>query len=306
MERKIGEIFEVDGQWYQCVEANENDNCNACGLQGLCIRMKAKKHVGNCMNWRTDNKRTVFKKLEKVGEPYTVFGRTFQSYKMAKILPPVWNVDFLMCPHLEEGIINIEIKQNKEDMEEKKLIELLSEKVHNAWMKEKEAQGFSYGKDYDKEKKKHPDMLPYNELKEEVKEYDRATVRAVLQAQKELQSKYNYNNLKSFDIEAAKLGKPVCTRDGRKARIICFDRNDLYPIVALIECEDGKEMIGAYSKEGQTEIYEIKGTDLMMLPEKKEGWVNVYKHNLYDTESEAKRAHVKEGYIDTIKIEWEE
>lgn len=30
-------------------------------------------------------------------------------------------------------------------------------------------------------------------------------------------------NLKPFDLEAAKAGKPVCTRDGRKARIICFN-----------------------------------------------------------------------------------
>ena len=30
-------------------------------------------------------------------------------------------------------------------------------------------------------------------------------------------------NLKPFNLEAAKQGKPVCTRDGRKARIICFD-----------------------------------------------------------------------------------
>lgn len=29
-------------------------------------------------------------------------------------------------------------------------------------------------------------------------------------------------NLKEFDLEAAKSGKPVCTRDGRKARIICL------------------------------------------------------------------------------------
>lgn len=118
-------------------------------------------------------------------------------------------------------------------------------------------------------------------------------------------------NLKPFDIQKAREGKPVVTMDGRKARIICFDRNDLYPIVALIECEDGKEIIGAYSKEGQTEIYEIKGTDLMMLPEKKEGWVNVYKGGLLDTKSyptkkEAFDKACPEGYVDTVKVCWEE
>ena len=119
--------------------------------------------------------------------------------------------------------------------------------------------------------------------------------------------------MKPFNLEEAKAGNPVCTRDGRKARIICFDRNDLYPIVALIECEDGKEIIGAYSKEGQTEIYEIKGTDLMMLPEKKEGWVNIDKggsgkitiSSPYSTKEEAIH-NDNETTIDTIKISWEE
>lgn len=201
-------------------------------------------------------------------------------------------------------------------MEEKKLIELLSEKVHNAWMKEKEAQGFSYGKDYDKEKKKHPDMLPYNELKEEVKEYDRATVRAVLQAQKELQSKYNYNNLKSFDLEAAKSGKPVCTRDGHKARIICFDAKSSKPVIALItrKSDDYEEGYSFY-EDGRACGDKNNDYDLMMHPERKEGWVNVYYDNdasshrgcryIYDTKEQA----IKEAgsaYITTVKINWEE
>ena len=49
----------------------------------------------------------------------------------------------------------------------------------------------------------------------------------------------NKLNLKPFNLKAAKEGKPVCTRDGRKARIICFDRKFYhdgynYPIVAMV------------------------------------------------------------------------
>lgn len=41
--------------------------------------------------------------------------------------------------------------------------------------------------------------------------------------------------MKKFDIELAKKGDKVCTRDGRKVRIISYDRKDRdYPIVALI------------------------------------------------------------------------
>ena len=52
------------------------------------------------------------------------------------------------------------------------IFEQICEQVHNAWWEEKKRQGVT----------DHPDMLPYNDLSEEVKEYDRATVRAVLNA----------------------------------------------------------------------------------------------------------------------------
>lgn len=113
--------------------------------------------------------------------------------------------------------------------------------------------------------------------------------------------------LREFDLEAAKEGKPVCTRDGCKARIICFDSTlKNYPLVVLIEGDTG-EYPYVYTAKGKfNEDWRESNFDLMMLPKKKEGWINVYKHNLYDTESEAKEAHLEEGYIDTIKIEWEE
>ena len=45
--------------------------------------------------------------------------------------------------------------------------------------------------------------------------------------------------MKKFDIEKAKEGHPLCTRGGKKARIISYDCNGSKPIVALIEREDG-------------------------------------------------------------------
>ena len=246
MERKIGEIFEYNGEWYQCVTgrycddcAFRNDDCEERERITLKEQLTKEETTGFCVSrLRSDCKSVFFKKLEKVGEPYEYDGHIFQEYHVFE--EPIFTENYATIR--EFGVnskISIEIKQTKEDMEEKKL------------------------------------------------------------------------NLKPFDIQKAREGKPVCTRDGRKARIICFDRNDLYPIVALIECEDGKERIGTYSKEGETEIYEIKGTGLMMLPEKKEGWVNVYKGGLLDTKSypTKKEAFDKagpEGYIDTIKISWEE
>lgn len=124
-------------------------------------------------------------------------------------------------------------------------------------------------------------------------------------------------NLKPFDLEAAKAGKPVCTRDGRKARIICFDAKCNKPIVALIyDCN--KETVLQYLENGRFFVDQIDKYDLMMFPQKKEGWVNVYKSynvgktipcmaSIYPTKEEAKKSSVVGfDYVDTVKIEWEE
>ena len=114
-------------------------------------------------------------------------------------------------------------------------------------------------------------------------------------------------NLKPFDLNAAKLGKPVCTRDGRKARIICFDlKDDKYPIVAAVE-SDSSETLFSYTTNGKISDGIESNLDLMMLSERKEGWINVYKERIYSTKEEAIEA-TYDGvtYIDTIKISWEE
>lgn len=56
-------------------------------------------------------------------------------------------------------------------------LEKVAEAVHNAWHQEKIKQGVT----------DHPDMIPYNDLAENVKEYDRVTARAVMKALPELQ-----------------------------------------------------------------------------------------------------------------------
>ena len=121
-------------------------------------------------------------------------------------------------------------------------------------------------------------------------------------------------NLKPFDLEAAKAGKPVCTRDGRKARIICFDAKCNKPIVALIyDCN--KETVLQYLENGRFFVDQIDKYDLMMLPQKKEGWVNIYTSfdgvetgiDVYETEEIAKKnVDNSTSYLGTIKIEWEE
>ena len=55
--------------------------------------------------------------------------------------------------------------------------------------------------------------------------------------------------MKPFDLEKAKAGARVCTRYGRDARIICFDRKSELdaPIIALALNPDNTENIMTYT-----------------------------------------------------------
>lgn len=126
--------------------------------------------------------------------------------------------------------------------------------------------------------------------------------------------------MKEFDLEAAKAGKKVETREGKKARIICFDRKDpVTPIVALIS-EQGfsdssrtEEQVAFYAPNGHCNNTKY---DLVMASEKNVGWVNIYYddatakaemyHEIYATEEIARHQGQFYDWIATVKIEWEE
>ena len=272
MERKIGEIFELDGEWYQCIE---NDSCGECSFfttecgSGTKSDL-ADKVAGLCSKVRRiDSKHAIFKKLEKVGEPYMLVDKKFQKYKVFKTPYIYHKVDCSWQSFADPYYISLEIKQTKEDMEEK-------------------------------------DIKPYDKI------FSEGTVSNT--------ENLVTSSLKPFDLEAAKSGKPVCTRDGRKARIICFDAKDTQPIIGLYEKNiDGivREYLCSYHTDGRMYDDQDTGYDLMMLPEKKEGWINVYNslgvitfsHNPFDSKEEALAAEVESPnkyYVDTIKISWEE
>ena len=236
--------------------------------------------IGNCEldrccgTYRSDKKSVIFKKLEKVGESYEYFVQhkgivMLQPYKL--FATPI--INGVICNvHYDTNTIDLEIKQNKEDME-----------------------------DLDKIK---------------VRDYTKVEELNVMEE--------NKLNLKPFDLQKAKLGKPVCTRDGRKARIICFDRrlfykNVSYPILALVECSDGEDDVCGYNEKGKVLIEdgaEYKD-DLMMLPEKKEGWINICRNlntnkteldtkDIYNTKEEALQNLSSMTYVTTVKIQWSE
>ncbi len=59
-------------------------------------------------------------------------------------------------------------------------IEEIAERIHNRWMSKRINEGWVLGKDRNEVLKTHPCLIPYDELPEVEKEYDRATARETI------------------------------------------------------------------------------------------------------------------------------
>ena len=120
--------------------------------------------------------------------------------------------------------------------------------------------------------------------------------------------------MKPFNLEEAKAGKPLCTRDGDKARIVCFDvQGRMPPFVALITDEDGDEHLSHHWEDG-TSVHN-SGEDLFMAQVKREGWVTVYKQAngviiigniMFPSHEVAVRDSPSVGRLAIVHIEWDE
>ena len=165
MERKIGEIFEYNGEWYQCVKGNTCDECSFSKSSWNCLF----DGTPYCSD-RSDGIEVIFKKLEKVGEPFSDehFGLV-QKYELK--MYGYSTKDKRVC-FVDGYDVFIKTKQNKEDMGD------------------------------------NDDIRPYDEL------FSPGTVSNTKHLAKEDMEEKKLN-LKPFDIQKAREGKPVCTRDGR-------------------------------------------------------------------------------------------
>lgn len=124
--------------------------------------------------------------------------------------------------------------------------------------------------------------------------------------------------MKPFSLEEylKNSDRRVVTRDGRSVRIICTNRlDDNYQVIALINNLDSEKCY-SYTRFGKLYCYQNRDCelDLLFAPEKKSGWINVYRGNggyntfvcnrIFATKEEAQKE--KRDIIATIKIEWEE
>lgn len=253
MERKIGQIFEMDGIWYQFVQNNAN-GCNSCVFHTMCNKCANPEKGVRCGSWqRLDKRGGYYVRLLPLGDVYEQGGAMWQQYKCIEKPNTEDKRVYIADTDSDVGLI-VSIRLTNPDDMESKVGEVKNENLSNT---------------------------------EKIGKI-----------------------LKPFDLQAAKSGKPVCTRDGRKARIICFDVKAKKPIAALITNDDTEEAHFYYDN-GRSDQYQEYRYDLMMFPEKKGGWVNVYKGGLldtkaYNTKKEAFDKASPKDYIATIKITWEE
>ncbi|MBP3638766.1 MAG: Ryanodine receptor Ryr [Muribaculaceae bacterium] len=60
------------------------------------------------------------------------------------------------------------------------LAEQMARNVHEVWARSRMAQGWTWGPERDDAARRHPCLVPYDELPESEKEYDRATSQETL------------------------------------------------------------------------------------------------------------------------------
>lgn len=71
--------------------------------------------------------------------------------------------------------------------------------------------------------------------------------------------------MKNFDLEAAKRGAAVCTRNGKNVRIVCSDRRgESHCVVIALLDSDEYERVEYYSVDGELLPRSVSKDDLMM------------------------------------------
>lgn len=112
--------------------------------------------------------------------------------------------------------------------------------------------------------------------------------------------------------------RKVVTRDRRAVKIHCTNYDSRQPIIAEIE---GHDYSRSFTKDGRYYIDDRNSPyDLFFAPEKKVGWVNIYRGccgpitsaNVFSSKEEAEEASMHcngftQGlHLATVKVEWEE
>ena len=126
--------------------------------------------------------------------------------------------------------------------------------------------------------------------------------------------------MKQFNLEEylANPSKKVVTRDGRTVKIHCTNYDSRQPIIAELEYHNFSSSFtkdGRYFNDDRNSPY-----DLFFAPEKKMGWVNIYREccnpitstHIFSSKEEAEEesrhcnSFTQGLHLATVKVEWEE
>jgi hypothetical protein len=121
-------------------------------------------------------------------------------------------------------------------------------------------------------------------------ETNEAAIKALRQAieQAEKQKPVAEDEMKPFDLEAAKRGEPIQCRDGTPAKFIAHVP-DAYNGPKVVAMRD-KGVIYIWHESGEFVKDEKTDSDLVMAPKKRTVWVSLYETGFdyhFDTEEEA-------------------
>ena len=126
--------------------------------------------------------------------------------------------------------------------------------------------------------------------------------------------------MKQFTVEEYQKNpnRKVVTLDGKSVRIVCTDMmGTSYPILAICRVDPTHDCYYSYTLNGKHNLGVDSRLDLFFAPEKKEGWLNLYKDGsgrvvigtvfpIESEESAKKIASADKDYVATCKITWEE
>ena len=119
--------------------------------------------------------------------------------------------------------------------------------------------------------------------------------------------------MKPFNLERAIAGDPVQTKNRKPvSQLTVFESIDKYSVIGVVDGE-----ICYWDEWGNSSRTFVPEYQLVMTPEKKTGWLNLYEWEdgqragiVYNSEEEAieetKIFYKYKTFIKTIRIEWEE
>ena len=159
-------------------------------LQGGCyiiVVVNAEKLYGKDVANPDPNHAVVVRRLNE--STITLFDPQYQredKYEIEQFLTAWKDSQYYLVSVAERGLRQydpqpIDVTEFPLEGDVKELIEAIAENCHDIWARERIDDGWTYGEKRDDDHKKHPDLVPYSDLTEEEKKYDRKMAQGTLE-----------------------------------------------------------------------------------------------------------------------------